>query len=492
MAALNSSVVLFQATQNVNAAAHNAPTGLNGNLAIVSVSSVVQTINPINKICLNHTGELNLKDSISYVLYCQNDQASHAAQVAITQATVDASIERIGILFTMASLLDLVKRSAGHPTIGVRATDTLTTVQSAALANVGPYRIAADKIYSAVIADGSVRQEITQDAKYVTMAVVYNALHRHACDGHNCYTNQLYDKGSPTGKLVSVAGAHKDAFAAFMSTWGHDLWHFVDDKSIYNLAAVICGVTIPAADAAGNIVDPDQRRLNAGATYQGNAVEGLLIHEVINMSASVTDRFAPSVLGLAAIMTGLEYVVSMINSISVKVKNQKVGEITAAARALAASISASNPDRTALLQLKAILSGMMVTSFAFVRNSPSAAMSLPPHPALSKLASSRIADAQFGRDLCDLITGLEASSETIATAVSNALATISAALTAAGAVTVNGNPIATIAAIDIGEVTVPKPTAIIAADRSHESTMAMVQAMAGQAAAGNAAGGGGP
>jgi phage gp16-like protein len=83
--------------------------------------------------------------------------------------------------------------------------------------------------------------KLASDSRFVLLCLLANAIHRKQVNGHNWITEDTSRNNTPAKKATSIAAAESGAFAEFMARYGHDLWHFLNDSSLYSAADHLTG-----------------------------------------------------------------------------------------------------------------------------------------------------------------------------------------------------------------------------------------------------------
>lgn len=334
---------------NPAAAAAVAPADVNGSGGQADLSTSVTFVHDSNRFVRSANGGLHVRYSLSYVIWVAQGKPGTVA--VVTEDHLATAAPRIGNTLYRVALLDAI--AAGNAGVTLRSTDSLLAGDWEAVPEHGRADTVADAIWEAYVTDPVAASALAPNAALASLAVIANALHRHMSEGHNWFTDAASVRGSPTAKCLGVAGGSREEFTQFMERWGHDLWHFLSDRS---LSAV-----------AGWMVGEPELPLDRGYAIQGFVSVApypqFNLSDVYKLGEAARDRWPPGTIGISALILCFPLIVSMLQGITVRVQDVNTGAVVGRLESISATLKTAKPARADMLSAKNAMQG--ITSIAY-------------------------------------------------------------------------------------------------------------------------------
>lgn len=364
----------------------------NGFLGNIDLTSPMSFVDNKYKIVLSANNQFSLVNTIAYMLRAVQDGAMRN----VNQGDLDTVMPIVAARVSSYSILAMV--SATNTVITYRASDTVTAAAFQALALNVDITGHAQRIYSFIANDPRGLAEVGANAYLAPLALVVNHRHREEEKGHNWYTNEADVLGSTASKLLPMAGKRKEAFATYMRSHGHDLWHFLPD----NLLGVI----------ADGIVGEHELVVANAFVYKTIDINGSNISQVLEVGEACTDRYSGTLVGISSLILGVDYIMFFITQVSMKMPGVNVGILTAAVTTVRENLQRDDLDRDQLLNAKQSLHYAVAFTVGFCNAFAEISDDLRNHLSLVKFADSNIAGkstgAAIGRGIRELAVDEEA------------------------------------------------------------------------------------
>jgi hypothetical protein len=429
---------VYSSIINAPNAAIAAPTDVNGTVTSLDLSAAATHVEPENMYVLSAAGAFDLRNTIAHAIWVA--QGSPVAPTAVSLNHLDAASDAIGVALIRYEFLQLWSHTDLGADLTLRASDGISAIKWNATAGGVNLVATADQVWEMYVTDPSARVRMICDPQLSLLAIIMNALHRLKFLGHNHFTEEGKKRGSETYKLLGVAGAARIAFEDSMARIGHDLWHFIPDTQLQQIAGALVGESPAVVDA--------------GYDYMGSVVpaDGVELHTLLSMPQSATDRYPPGTVGVSALILGLELLVAMVDTIATKASSFNDGGISPAANALKAVIAEEDLERDVVLELRTSLTDVIAFAYGFGAAFNDMTDFLEKYKSLTALSERSYLRANRGKLLGKWVKELSADSAGMLASVNTALATIATALTNATATIIAAIPAAVIPAAVAGVV----------------------------------------
>lgn len=285
--------------------------GFNGSPILVLSARDTGTVDTINRMVCDETGNVDLVDSIAMVLIRNSPTPAAGAQAEpITNQVLDKSMTRIGHLLVMHALMSIAVRVAGVGKVAIRSCDFDATgkVDKSPLA-AHARQAAADIIAFAAGNDADRaedRKALFAHTEHVTTAFFMVATHQ-KLTGHTWYSADTNRVNTDTARIMRMAGSEHQEMRQFMGEYGHDLWHWLD--------------TAWHTEAALRLADPAAvvRAVPAGSAevvWSGVAATGQKVADLLPVNPAVATRLKD---GYS--VSGSGTLVNMVNAILIMLRH---------------------------------------------------------------------------------------------------------------------------------------------------------------------------
>lgn len=341
----------FVAFQVAAHAVAHAPSTLNGSGGLIDVTNVTSFVDPVALVALNAARQFDLRYNIAYNIYC--GQGRPDQPTAVTADHLQAASRNIARSYERFAILDMLSHSDYPKAIIYRSLDIVLPAQLDTIPGIAELLAVADLVHERFIDDPVFRAKVAPEGHLAMTATVANALHRVATTGHNWFTDAAGRRGTPTNRLLSTAGADRDIFEDFMAREGHDIWHFLSDATLADIASAVTGES--------------EIKLNAGYEYRESEVSdgNMTISEVIQISQAAKDRWPVGTVGISALILAIPLIRDMITQLAVRSghpidsnTDKLLGKITSA-------LSKSGVDRDTVLELRDVLQELAAIAYGF-------------------------------------------------------------------------------------------------------------------------------
>jgi hypothetical protein len=256
-----------------------------------------------------------------------------------------------------------------------------------------------------------------------------------------------------TKKHLSVAGSHVEAFAQYMLKAGHDIWHYLDDRTLRSICYLICGM------CPGRSNDPDTGNYrNAdnetdldlfgqfitdkqGVMYRpggpvtlynfehvGERHEKVAVTAIIDVGQAAADRYPFGTLGVSSIITGSDMVITMLNNISSKVNLDGVQEATSGFAAIGGIAKDSHVSRDTILVLRRHVGKPIRIAYGYCDAIPELKALANSYESLCNFSRQNPAEVAIGSTLAARVRELSADPDAVAGAIQSAFAAVAAAI----------------------------------------------------------------
>jgi len=381
----------------------------NGNLGNVDISKPVDFVDEASKWVLTAAGGISLTRTIRKIL---RDQV--AVGVAVNQAAIDAAIPIIGRKVAAYELMSLAAKSG----IAINFRNSDCVDDATAQVDEGKENpnvdVTAQGVEAMIEGNEIARAEALAESHLVLYALIANAIHREKNAGHSWFTADTNKRGTDAYKACKVGGKYTNDLRAFMAECGHDMWHLLTDDTMND---VVNGFT-------GTVVVVIAQAIN----YNGIAVQGMNLHDVVGLADSAVDRWPVGVLGKSALVLGVRNIYFMLNMICSKTVVEDAKEIEAAIDDAAHEINTRLPNRAAVLRAKDHYANAIAIAYGFGTAFPDVAEELEAHPSLVKYIGDYPSIVASGKALGKIVKSMEPAEEVLEASIHSALAILAASL----------------------------------------------------------------
>jgi len=344
-----------------------AVVAVNGYRHATGVESQVARVADDWKVVVGDGDRFLLLETVARDIYFA--QGAPAVSTAFTAAVGQQIMTKVGLRIAQNEIIR-VYRSSAEPW-AVRASDVVPLAAWEALCvpavvGVPPNpdvpagrargaRLGAELVIAAMRQETAHAAVIMAGARNVLLMLIANALHRIQSNGHNWITDARGMENSVASRAIGVAGAEKNAFVPFAAMYGHDLWHFLSDRTLYAMATAFTGENAHAAIST----EPIQYN---GVDY----AVGVALHTVINAGQAAEQRWPPGKIGTAAIVNGLTALAGMINALAMKAEFQNAGWFESVIVRLKSDVVQREGNVVDFVRAKAVLGEVMAKAVGFM------------------------------------------------------------------------------------------------------------------------------
>lgn len=391
--------------------------GFNGFAGTVEIATVATFIKECNYLVVTQDQQVDIVRTLAHAFWVINGKPNEELQ--LTPDHFSAAKEAMVYHYSQYALMATFSHIGGFA-LTYRSSDIIT---AAAFDNLPLGCV--DLLQPMMNLLAAVRLDPVLEAQFVAftplqlMAVVANAIHRVTTNGHNFITKDIGDPNTAANSAVGVAGPNRSEFENYMKKFGHDGWHHFSDSLLYKLAGIITGNELD--DNGEAVEDGDLKVFGPGTTVGGIAVEGQKVHMVLKLGEAAKDRWPVGTLGVSAAILGCNYVISMLNTICLKVQ---VDEATIVVSGISKiqNMLEEGVERSVLLDLKSKFSGLFAIAFGYAQRSSSGAAMVAKHPSITAFCKSQVQYVTTGIDLGKVIDDLEVDVVGVKAAISAVLA----------------------------------------------------------------------
>lgn len=383
-----------------------APQGLNGRVGNVDLTAPVTFVDADNRIVMDNAGVFSLRFSMANALWVAQGHPPTATPV--TPDHIKAASFRIGNLICQHDILVGLTQVNPPINIVIRGSDSVPKVAAKAYVDLGdanatppvpvgawiPCVFAADAIFHRYASDPEFAIKLCSNGLLVAIMAIANALHRELMAGHNWLTNLARKKGSQTARCALVGGAHKEPLLVFAETAhaGHDLWHWLTDVSIKQVACALNGAV--------------RHTTPQGFMWSGtsHAVGNLELASVTDLPASCRDRYPIGLPGKSALVTGLSVVREMAATIGLRTEGVGIEKVTGSIELMLVIIDDAFFTRDMLLEFRTNLRTTIATAAGFVGHNRAGAERIEGIPSLFKYVSEDVSSKVVGAGLAEFVS----------------------------------------------------------------------------------------
>lgn len=332
-------------------AINHAPSTLNGTGGVIDVTNVTSFVDIVALVAINSARQFDLRANLAYNIYCGQGRPDQAT--AVTPEHLQAAAKHIARTYERFALLDMISHSSYGKPIAYRALDIIQPAQLNAIPGFSNLLECADLVHERVIDDAVFRAKVAPEGHFAMTAVIANSLHRVATTGHNWFSDAAGRRGTPTNRILAVAGADRDLFEDFMGREGHDIWHFLNDPTLTDFANII--------SAESDV------RLEEGYEYgDGQVSDGShTISGVVQVSQAAKDRWPVGTVGISALILAVPLVRDMITQLCVRSGNAMNANTDRALAKIASKLGQPGVDRDVVLRIRDILQELSAIAYGF-------------------------------------------------------------------------------------------------------------------------------
>jgi hypothetical protein len=380
-----------------------APTGVNGAGVMLDLNTPTDHIAKIAKFVVNDQNDISLRHTIAYVLAISNDNPQDQPAEALADEVLVTAASWIGCNVIRHEFHQIFHKICVDMTF--RQTDTVAvdSLDNILHGNLAWYLGQADRVWGMLVNTEGAIERITTFRQEAAKAIIANANHRELEERHNWYTNNQNIEGTSTCRLLACGGSGIDRFRVFMGSYGHDMWHYMDDTTIRKAAHMLAGNVCERYDRP----DPDDEDAEAPTTYHdssgrtdlevyGNFVRdssgepfrpngpviledfsigGIVyskipINRVIDVGQAAADRFPGNMIGVAGLITGVQAIISMISSVSSVVVIPESAVLIRNFTTLGSKFTEAGLARSTLLELKTELQNVVSYAYGYCQEMP--------------------------------------------------------------------------------------------------------------------------
>jgi len=392
-----------------NGAHPKAPYACNGMVTTVDLLKPVDHVDKKNKIVTSGLNVFDLRCSIGYALWAAQNFPDTAT--AVSHDHLAAAMSRIGELYQYHIVLCAVAHANPVIDVSLRATDVLHSAAWTAVNGHHALELMADAIHAMFLDEPDQLTRAMPASDMAILCLIANDIHRDTLDGHNWYTADGRKASTNTGRILAVAGAKKTTFSAYMVDHGHDMWHFLSDKTLHDIASALSNHVVTV--------------FNGAFVYNGIDVVGKNFSEVFKIGEAAIDRHPAGTMGKGAILVGLQIVRAMIVHISAKVCLTDIGSLLNSIDRLVAWVGDNARNKAEIKKVKAALTASLCAGWGFHKSNPANISQLDNSPALKKFAETNASFVVVGEILYRHLDSIEGDRLAIATTFKAALATLS-------------------------------------------------------------------
>lgn len=327
---------VFTTIDAVKAALPAVTVGINGAGGSASLSTSILHVDKSNKGVIGVNNGYLVGKSVGYAIWAA--QGFPATVLDVTADHVTSAASGIANALYRYAVWDLA--AAGNIVLQVRANDMMREVDYDAVTDIAKVTAFGEHIARGYVDDADFAAIVAPAPRIAFAGLAANALHRHACEGHNWFTGETSKKSSVTGRLLKVAGGEIGMFTMFMTKYGHDMWHFLATPSMMGLMDAFTGHTV----------------VNLAAGYRINGViatgRQYNMSEAIGYGPAVTDRWPPGTIGKSAIIVAVPVIVSMFDHLTMKLVGLDILAFSKSAMGVMISLRTAQPTRDELVALR--------------------------------------------------------------------------------------------------------------------------------------------
>lgn len=369
--------------------------GSNGDDLPVDLNSSTSGVDDSHKFILRLDGTLDLVRTLAHFMSITYSGDTEKASELIAWVSRDSGW--ISIIFSMAQMYRLAVSATPACRFIVRSSDTVPAAVLDGMKHAAKTKKAARAIVRWAKADSSNAAKVQKGSELVFSALVAVAIHRQLTNGHSWITSHTTKAGSVAARALAVAGSEIEAFRPFMINFGHDVWHHLSNDSLFDFAS---------ACTKDDTIDMYDLYVTDENFRWGGRPMGLThVSDIAALQDSAIDRYPTSMMGKAAVLTGLNLLKSMLSTVGFKVVVRGQGQVLANIDAIRDAISDFEGERSVLLAARKSLNGIVCTAYGFAATGIDEDSVASSYPALAALAKSNSAAKETGSQLAKVLRG---------------------------------------------------------------------------------------
>lgn len=378
-----------------------APEEVNGAGVILDLNTPTDHIAQIARFVVNDQNDISLRGTIAYVLAIANDNPAAEPTEDLPDEVLVTASSWIGANVIRREFHQIFHKLDVDLTF--RQTDVIREDRLDDLLhdNAEWYLGQADRVWGLLSTTDGAIEKMTTFRQEAAKAIIANANHRELEERHNWFTANQNVEGTSTCRLIACGGSRLDRFRVFMGTYGHDMWHYMDDVTLRKAAHMLSGGVCERYDRPANEGDPrplnhhdadgstdldlygDFVRDSANIPYRPDgpvvienfSVGGILhnrirIDQVIDVGQAAKDRFPGNIVGVAGLITGVQSVISMISSVASMVVIPQTDRLVQNFTTLSGKFTEPTITRRSLLALKTRLQNVVSFAYGYCQETP--------------------------------------------------------------------------------------------------------------------------
>lgn len=410
--------------------------GWNGTSGYVQLDHTTSYVKPANRIVMSPAGGMNLPNTLAYQMWEGSGNKNQAANAQSFEAAMPRIVATIATHELITGIthsrpvdpedgygsdftVDIdgdedLERAMQHPIVSYRSGDTISDAAfTEMLAEdngdaLQSYVTVAKKFLLYMSENVDEFASLVHVGEFIAITAIYNGLHRHATEGHSCYTDDLRKIGTTSNSLSRVFGAKQSEGLVFLEKWGHDVLHFLTDESLEMICNVMTGHAV------------QNHLIKSGTRFSGQISNGTLsVKDAICLTQSALDRWPPGNVGLGAIMVGLDVLAAMLSAMALKATAEEgsIGNVAISIEAIKDFLSSSRRNRDDIMEAKDALRSPICMAFGFIKTDKALRHMLEDHGSLEKFASNNAADVSVGASLGEFFKDKEHDASSVSTAI---------------------------------------------------------------------------
>jgi hypothetical protein len=327
-------------------------TDYNGFSCSISMTKNDEYVKDISKLVLSAPAagaggatSINMKETLVHKMWVI--QGKPTAAVDVTQEHVNQFVEHARVMVAQMTILKI--SDASGIAICLRNSDS---VPNTTVPNVARKERAVTEIVAIIIDDFEEKAKVSCVGRRCLQAAEANAIHREQNGDHSWYTQNTMIARSPTGKACTIAGAEIEDFKRFMVIWGHDIWHFLENSTLANIALAIAGGGMALVNAPG-------------LHYDGEDINGRALKEIFYVGEAARGRYPAGILGKAAIIITCQMATGMLSHIMGKVLVKGAHDVAPMIEKVRLAVAASTFTHEQLIALDAALSNVVALTYGY-------------------------------------------------------------------------------------------------------------------------------
>lgn len=400
-----------------------APVAMNGRAGNIDLSAPVSFVNDDNRIVLASNGVFCLGISMGYAIWVAQGRPTAATPVTVDH--IRAASPRLGQLIVqhdiMSAMLVLdppvelsLRSSDAVPKPIVRAATVMEDLNAVPPILNGvwnPCIQAANMVFAKYTKDVEFATKLCPDGLLVTLMIIANALHRETCAGHNWLTAAARKRATPTARASMIAGPYRDALLDFAdrNNTGHDLWHYLSDKTMRAMACALTG-------AVTHII-PNPFTWS-GEKYDDPNVD---FASIVSLPESATDRYPSGLAGKSALITGLTFMREMSATIALRTAGVSIEKVTGSVDMMMAIMDDGYFDRTIMLEMRTTLRSSIAIACGFVAYDRDGSNRIDAVVSLAKYVAEDVSSKVTGKALAEFVSSRDFNREGMAKMINSVM-----------------------------------------------------------------------